>query len=305
MLPVPLTVDPALLTPLELAAALPAMVLAPSRTLAARARLRAAGLHGSVRWAAHAEDRRWVAGRYALPLQETPHARRVHRVGLRHYALTQRCMVVEEHAALRGAVGVVGDLPAAGDRTIFAFVHSPAMWLCLYGLTNAGTRIAPVVADWFWEDPLLDLRTACVTSVGGRVIDVGGGFAEVREALVAGLHPVLAVDVPGSTPVRFLAKPARVRSGIARLAWDTGATVVPVHGVFAGGRPAVVLGAPIRPTEDAGALMRELTAAVEAPLLARPERWMPYTADLWPDRCGPYRAAYDEDQPAAEVGSVA
>ncbi|UUY05595.1 hypothetical protein LRS13_08770 [Svornostia abyssi] len=295
--------DSALAAPLEALAAIPAAVQAPARGVKARGRLRAAGLHGRMRWALHRGDRRWVAGRFALPLLETPHQRRVHRVGLRHYALTQRCMTVESDAALRGAVGLIGDMPPTSGRTIFAFAHSPAMWVSLYGLTNVGLPVSPVVEDWFFEDAMAAVRTDAVARSGGRVILAGDAFTQVQAALQDGGIPAIAVDVAGSTPVRFLGKDARVRSGIARLAQATGASIVPMRGAFVRGRPVVVLDAPIAPRDDHHALLRDVVAAVEAPVLERPEYWMPYTGDLWPDRCAPFRDAYAEDPPLPEVGS--
>lgn len=305
MVPVSLLFDSALAAPLEALAAMPAAVQAPARGVTSRAHLRAAGLHGRVRWALHRGDRRWVADRLALPLLNTPHQRRVRRVGLRHYALTQRCMTVEADPAIRSAVGLVGDAPSEPGRTIFAFAHSPAMWVSLYGLTNAGLPVAPVVEDWFLEDPMAGTRTEVLAQHGGRVILAGEAFTQVQAALRDGIIPAIAVDVAGSTPVRFLGKDARVRSGIARLAQATGASIVPMHGAFVRGRPVVVLDAPIAPRDDVHALLREVVAAVEAPLLRRPEYWMPYTGELWPDLCAAHRDAYAENQPPPEVGSSA
>lgn len=303
MVAVSLLFDSALAAPLEALAAMPAAVQAPARSAGARAHLRAAALHGRLRWVLHRGDRRWVADRFALPLLDTPHQRRVRRVGLRHYALTQRCMTVETDPVIRGAVGLVGDAAPVPGRTIFAFVHSPAMWVSLYGLTNAGLPVAPVVEDWFFEDPMAGARTEVLAKSGGRVILAGEAFTQIQAALADGVIPAIAVDVAGSTPVRFFGKDARVRSGIARLAQATGASIVPMHGAFVRGRPVVVLDDPIAPHDDVQALLRDVVAAVEAPLLRRPEYWMPYTGELWPERCAPYRDAYAEDQPLPEVGS--
>ncbi len=305
MVPVSLLFDSALATPLEALAAVPAAVQGPVRDLTSHGRLQVSGIHGRLRWATHAQDRRWVADRFALPLLDTPHQRRLRRVGLRHYALTQRCMTVEADPRLRAAVGVQGDASSLPARAILAFVHSPGMWLALYGVTNAGTPAAPVVDDWFFDDPMAAVRNEAVARRGGRMIRAGDAFTQAAEALQAGMVPAMAVDVAGSTPVRFLGKDARVRSGLARLAQASGASIVPIRGGFRRGRPTAFLGDPIAPRDDAAALMREVIAAVEQPLLRRPEHWMPYTGDLWPQLSEAYRDAYAEDQPQPEVGSTA
>ena len=305
MVPVSLLLDSAFATPLEALAAVPAAVRGPLRDVTSHGRLQVAGVHGRLRWAAHAEDRRWVADRFALPLLDTPHQRRLQRVGLRHYALTQRCMTVEADPVLRTAVGLRGDVGALPKRTMLAFVHSPGMWLALYGLSNAGAPVAPVVDDWFFEDPMAEVRNEAVARRGGKTIRAGDAFTQVERALEDGMLPAMAVDVAGSTPVRFFGKDARVRSGLARLALATGASIVPIRGGFVRGRPMTFLGDPIAPRGDAGALMREVIAAVEQPLLRRPEHWMPYTGELWPQLSEAYRDAYAEDQPQSEVGSTA
>lgn len=303
-----LVLDAAAQTPLGVtAAAMSVARLAPA-TRRARAttlagRVLAAGVKGSARWAMHAEDRAWIAGRFALPLQDTPHERRLRAVSLRHYALTQQCHTVEARPENRAAIGLVLEAGPPPERAIFAFVHSPSMWVCLYGLANAGIAFWPVVADWYWDDPRYEFRTAALAAAGGAALPAEHGFDRLYEVVARGGHVGLAVDVPGTNPVRFLGKDARIRGGAARLAHAAGVPVVPIRGGFSRGRPVAIVGAPIAPREDAGELLRVILAAVEAPLLERPERWMPYTGDLWPDRCEPHRAAYAEDPPAAEVGS--
>lgn len=289
------------------AAAMTAGRLAPvtrrARATTLTGRVLAAGAKGRARWAMHAEDRAWIAGRFALPLQDTAHERRLRAVSLRHYALTQQALMVESRADARAAVGLVLEDGPPPPGAIFAFVHSPTMWVCFYGLVNAGIRFSPVVADWYWEDVGYEVRTRALASVGGAAIPAAHGFGRLFERVDLGDHLAVAVDVPGRNPARFLGKDARIRGGAARLAQAAGVPIVPIRGGFRRGRPVAIVGAPIAPHADLDGLLAELVAAVEAPLLARPERWMPYTGELWPDRCAPYRAAYGEDQPVPEVGS--
>lgn len=303
-----LVLDAAAQAPLGAAAAMSAARLRPvtqrARGTTLVGRMLLAGVKGHARWAMHAEDRAWIAGRFALPLQGTRHERRLRAVSLRHYALTQRCLTVEARPESRAAVGLVLEAGPPPERAVFAFVHSPSMWVCLYGLANAGIAFWPVVADWYWDDPGYEARTTALAAAGGAALPAEHGFDRLRDVIDRGGRVGLAVDVPGTNPVRFLGKDAWVRGGAARLALAAGVPVVPIRGGFRRGRPVAIVGAPIAPPEDPRALLRDVLAAVEAPLLARPEHWMPYTGDLWPDRCAPYRAAYDEDQPGAEVGSA-
>lgn len=302
----PLLLDAAAHGPLGAAvvsAARMAPVTSRARDTTLAGRVLAAGAKGCARWAKHAEDRAWIAARFALPLQDTPHERRLRAVSLRHYALTQQALMVESRADARAAVGVVYEAGPPPPGAILAFAHSPTMWVCFYGLVNVGLRFSPVVADWYWNDPGYEVRTQALASVGGSAIAAAHGFERLFERVERGAHLAVAVDVPGRNPVRFLGKDAGIRGGAARLAQAAGVPIVPIRGAFRRGRPVAIVGAPIAPRADIGGVLTEVLAAVEAPLLARPEHWMPYTGDLWPDQCAPYRAAYGEDQPAAEVGS--
>jgi hypothetical protein len=294
--------------PLGAVAAVSAAGLAPrasrAREKVLAGRLFAARAQGRARWAMYAEDRAWIHARFALPLKDTPHERRLRRVSLRHYALTQQCLMVEGCPTAREATGVVLEAGPPPQGAVFAFAHSPAMWLFLFGLTNAGLPFSPVVADWYWDDPGYGVRTRALARAGGAAIPADHGFDGLLEIIARGGHLALAVDVPGSHPVRFLGKDARIRSGAVRLALAADVPIVPVRGGFRHGRPVAIVGAPIAPRADAEGLLAEVLAAVEAPLLARPELFMPYTGELWPDLCAPHRAAYDEEQPAAEVTSA-
>lgn len=289
------------------AVAVSAARLAPVTDRARGARLAgrvvAAGAKGCARWVKHADDRSWIAARFALPLRDTPHERRLHAVSLRHYALAQQAMTVEARADARAAVGVVLEAGPPPPGAVLAFVHSPTMWVCLYGLVNAGLRFSPVVADWYWDDPNYGARTRALASVGGAAVAAEHGFERLFERVGRGGHLAVAVDVPGRNRVRFLGKDAAIRGGAARLAHAAGVPIVPIRGDVRRGRPVAVVGAPIASGPDIQGVLAEVLAAVEAPLLQRPERWMPYTGELWPDLCAPYRAAYDEDRPAAGVGS--
>ena len=66
-----------------------------------------------------------------------------------------------------------------------------------------------------------------VTRAGFRMIEAQGSAPAFAAELARGGRVFLNFDVPGSTPVRFLGKTVEVKSGTARLAFDTDAVVVP------------------------------------------------------------------------------
>ncbi|MBJ7332457.1 MAG: hypothetical protein JHC95_21355 [Solirubrobacteraceae bacterium] len=275
-------------------------------TVADRLRLGAAAGLGAVRWLGHAEDRLWTDVRFRLALEGTGNEGHERRVGLRYYALTERCDRLERLPAERRGVriDIVGELP---ERRLYAFTHTPALWVLLYGMSSARIPLAPVVADWFWADPRSAQRLAAVEAAGGEIIPADGSFEQIVAAFTAGRHPGLAVDVAGGTPVSFLGKPASLRSGLAALALKLDASVVPLVPTWERGRPVVTLGPAIPPEGEPAELLGRIVAALEAPLLKAPEYWMPYTHELWPELADAHRDAFAESAQAApgrEVASV-
>ncbi len=272
----------------------------PSRE---RWRLRAGAAVGTARWAAYRAERRELEQRFALALTGTPHEGRARQTVRRYFALTERCARLEALPAAREAIRVQGidDLP---PLRLYAFAHSPALWLILHGMAGTGQPFSPVVADWFWEDARRDLRVDVVERAGGEVIPAAGAFERIASAAAEGRHPALAVDVAGHTPMEFLGKPAALRSGLASLALAVDVPIVPVRARWNGMVPEVVLGAPIAAEGTPPELLARVVAAVEAPLLAAPEYWMPYTSELWPAAAAEDRAAFGESAPTAEVASV-
>lgn len=272
----------------------------PSRE---RWRLRAGAAVGTARWAAYRAERRELEQRFALALTGTPHEGRARQTVRRYFALTERCARLEALPAAREAIRVPGmdDLP---PLRLYAFAHSPALWLILHGMAGTGQPFSPVVADWFWEDARRDLRVEVVERAGGEVIPAAGAFERIASAAAEGRHPALAVDVAGHTPMEFLGKPAALRSGLASLALAVDVPIVPVRARWNGMVPEVVLGAPIAAEGTPAELLARVVAAVEAPLLATPEYWMPYTSELWPAAAAEDRAAFGESAPTAEVASV-
>ena len=107
---------------------------------------------------------------------------------------------------------------------------------------------------------------------GGRLVAPPDSFGRCRALLQRGELCWIAFDVAGDHETTFLGKPARVRSGIARLALQTGAQVVPIFVGRSSHRLYARLDAPIDPGmfPAPDELIDHLSAVVGKEMLARP-----------------------------------
>lgn len=92
----------------------------------------------------------------------------------------------------------------------------------------------------------------------------GGSYPELRALLQRGETLILTIDLPGDVEVELGRWPARVRSGIARLALETGSIVLPVATLRRGAGLVGLIGEPIDPRgfDDAAELTRYIAAAL-------------------------------------------
>jgi lauroyl/myristoyl acyltransferase len=170
------------------------------------------------------------------------------------------------------------------------FLNSPA-------LVGAGVVPYVVVGNWFYEEPTRDLwgRRTARWRIGLPEIPVvrpRGSYATLAELLRMGLATSIYFDLPGPHETRFLGKPAMLVDGTARLAFETGAMVIPQRARRDGARVKVEYLEALDPRDfsgpgelhDALALVHERLildepAALQDPVLtgwkdcARPERW--------------------------------
>ena len=124
-----------------------------------------------------------------------------------------------------------------------------------------------------------------VEESGCRWVPVGGSYPVLRALLERGETCLIAVDVPGELHVELAGRPARVRTGIARLALETGSPILPIVTLRRGWSFVGSIGEPIDPAgfADPATLTRHLVA-VQAPVfLQDAEQVHAHAIDVWDD----------------------
>jgi len=124
-----------------------------------------------------------------------------------------------------------------------------------------------------------------VEEAGCRWVPVGGSYPVLRALLERGETCLMAVDVPGELEVELAGRPARVRSGIARLALETGSPILPVVTLRRGWRFVGMIGEPIDPAgfADPATLTRHLVAVHAPVFLQEPGQVHAHAIDVWDD----------------------
>lgn len=166
---------------------------------------------------------------------------------------------------------------AAGRGTLISFMH--------YGPFVGYTALRGVVemhtpsGDWLLEKPRAGYngyqleqrrRVLCGAFTMTRA---EGSAGTLMRALRGGGTAMLAMDVPGRTPTRFLGKTVEMTDGSARLARSTDSLVVPVAVVPRGRRFAVRFQEPVDPRDHDSAddLHQTLATIHEKTVLEAPE----------------------------------
>jgi Bacterial lipid A biosynthesis acyltransferase len=114
-------------------------------------------------------------------------------------------------------------------------------------------------------------KVARLEAAGVRVVPRGGSYDQLREALERGESVWMAADTAGRERGRetaLLGRPMRLATGIAALACETGACVVPAYALRVRHRAVVVLEPPLDPAgfEGPEALHGHLAAWADATL---------------------------------------
>ncbi|MFL5825711.1 MAG: lysophospholipid acyltransferase family protein [Thermoleophilaceae bacterium] len=193
-------------------------------------------------------------------------------------------MWMTEHYPVEG-LGHLESALAEGRGAIVFSVHMGAYCSVAWPLAHAGHPSYMTGADWLYAD-VYEGREALTTlimrsdweKVGGRWVPRGGSYDVLKALLERGELCLVMLDVPGSTNARFLGKPAHLASGLARLARDTGAPLVPAFCHGGSARPRLVVEPPIDPAafDSEDRLVKHLAdVGSRAILEVSPESWEP------------------------------
>jgi lauroyl/myristoyl acyltransferase len=176
-------------------------------------------------------------------------------------------------------------LRAAGQGALVAHVHLYLMAPQVYALAAQGYVDALVFTR---DDPPSELQRhydRTFAAWGVELIEARGGFEQILARLRQGRLCHIALDVPGSSSCVFLDKPAHLASGIAALAFASGAPVVPAVPRRHRSRLRVRIGDPLLASafDSPAALTRHLAELASAEILAVPDAYHEHDwlAQLW------------------------
>jgi lauroyl/myristoyl acyltransferase len=257
--------------------------------------LRLAALRGRLEW--HAVPRRRA---YALELTEairglprdSPEAERYAR-----RRLVEDAIQAELHwrpwlgrkTPIEGLAHLT-DARARGRGVIYATAHTGPFLGVIHALGARGIKIYISGGQWGGE-PAFDgrrgrwtlMQNRWVEDAGSRWVHRGGSYALLRALLDRGEICLMTVDAPGRVEVDFAGHPARVRGGVASLALESGAAIVPAATFRRGWGQAATLLEPIDPAgfNDAVELTRHLAGVLGGLLLREPEQVHVNVFHLW------------------------
>jgi lauroyl/myristoyl acyltransferase len=178
---------------------------------------------------------------------------------------------------------------AAG--VLLASVHAGSILGLVHAFAARGVKL--YLPGGAWGVPTIDglrgrwiaTQNRWVEEAGCRWVPVGDSYPLLRALLERGEVCFMAVDVPGELEVDLAGRPARVRTGIARLALETGSPILPIVTVRRGRRFVGTIGEPVDPAEfdDPATLTRHLVAVQSAVFLQEPEQVHAHAIDVWDD----------------------
>ncbi len=221
------------------AAGVKARARALVRALPARIALPFLALVGSLEWWLRPGRRAEAMARMRLILRGTARegeAQPLARRSLRRSRVMLELLWrgdVSERARIEGAERLDA-LRAEGHGALV--VHTHLCWIApqLYALAAQGHADAIVLTIDDPPTPLQDHWQRVLTGWGVDPVAAEGSYPVVLDHLHRGHLCHIALDVPGSTACVFLDKPARLASGIAALAFASGAPLRARHAAPAG-----------------------------------------------------------------------
>jgi hypothetical protein len=258
--------------------------------------IRLAALRGRLEW--------WTVPRrreYALDLTETIRGLPRDSPEARRYAkrrLVEDAVQAELHwrpwlgsrAPIEGFEHLTGAL-SDGRGVILATVHIGPFVGLVHALAARGIKVYISGGRWGGGEAALDgrrgrwtlMQNRWVEEAGSRWVNRGGSYPVLRALLERGEICFLTVDAPGSVEVELAGHTARVRGGLASLALETGAPIVPGVTLRRGFGQAARLLEPIDPSafDDPVELTRHLAAVLGELLLRDPEQVHLNVFRLW------------------------
>ncbi|MCW3069627.1 MAG: KDO2-lipid lauroyltransferase [Solirubrobacterales bacterium] len=195
----------------------------------------------------------------------------------------------------------------SGRPVLISSCHLGPYFHSMSVISSRGHIAHAVAGPWFFEEPTPDYWGRRLArwrkGVGARgelLVPSSGCFPILESLLLRGEIVRLHFDLPGSRQTRFLGKQVALASGSARLAFSTGALVLPVRARRAGNRVWTDVAAPLDPhgftsceaLHDALAGVHEgwilqMPFALEDP--HRPGAWeQQATASAWQDPRRPF-----------------
>jgi lauroyl/myristoyl acyltransferase len=181
--------------------------------------------------------------------------------------------------------GTLDALRAAGQGALVAHMHLYLMAPQVYALAAQGYVDALVLSR---DDPPTELQRLYNRTFAGwgvELIEAHGGFGHILAQPHQGRLCHIALDVPGRSPCVFLDKPAHLASGIAALAFASGAPIVLAVPYRHGSRFRVRIGEPFHAAafDSPAALTRHIATLASAAILAAPDAYHQHDwlAQLW------------------------
>jgi hypothetical protein len=171
------------------------------------------------------------------------------------------------------------DAIATGRGVMLSCCHLGPFFLGAAGICSLGVELYSTTGPWLLEPPTagywgrrVDRWIREIAARGEHLISTTGAFDVVRVLLEEGRLVKLFFDMPGGTRTEFLGKPVMLASGSARLAWMTGALLVPMHLRRSGHGGVLRFGAPLDATahESHESLHRALASIHERAILEDP-----------------------------------
>ena len=178
----------------------------------------------------------------------------------------------------------------AGRGVIFATAHIGPFLGVVHALAARGIKVY-VAGGQTGPEPEFDgrrgrwtlMQNRWVEDCGARWVHLGGSYRLLKALLERGEVCVMTVDAPGEIEVELAGHPARVRSGVASLALETGAPIVPGATLRRGWGQAVTLFEPVDPADfdDSVQLTHHLVDVLGEVLLRDPEQAHDNVFQLW------------------------